>query len=246
MKTQIIPTMTRRLLLLSSSRDATGVYLLHSAQLIRETLGPSTKRILFIPYAGVTIQHSDYAAKAAVPFATLGYSLHSIGDAASPADAIAHAEAIVIGGGNTFQLLASLYANDLIDAIRARVHAGTPYIGWSAGAVVTAPTIATTNDMPIVEPKSLRALALIPFQINAHYTDFQQPNHQGETRAERLEEYIELNRAARVLGLREGSSLSIVDDAITLNGDGTAPVFAYRSPRRELSAMDDLSFLLRA
>jgi dipeptidase E len=236
--------MTRRLLLLSSSRDAAGVYLLHSSQLLRTTLG-SPKRILFIPYAGVTIRHADYAEKAAVPFATLGYSMHSIHDAPNPADAVAKAEAIVIGGGNTFQLLATLYANDLIATIRARVHAGVPYIGWSAGAVVSAPTMSTTNDMPIVEPKSLRALALIPFQINAHYTDFQQPNHQGETRAERLEEFIEVNRSTRVLGLREGSSLSIVDDAISLNGDGTAPVFEYGKPRRDLSAADDLTFLLR-
>jgi dipeptidase E len=238
--------MTRRLLLLSSSRDAAGVYLLHSSDIIRATLGSSTRRILFIPYAGVTILHADYAAKAAAPFATLGYSLHSIHDAPAPVDAVANADAIVIGGGNTFQLLATLYANDLIDAIRARVHAGAPYIGWSAGAVISAPTMSTTNDMPIVEPKSLRALALIPFQINAHYTDFQQPNHQGETRAERLEEYVEINREMRVLGLREGSSLSIVDDEITLNGDGTAPVFEYGVPRRELTSRDDLSFLLQA
>ena len=237
--------MTRRLLLLSSSRDAAGVYLVHSSQLIRDTLVPRTKRVLFIPYAGVTIRHAEYSAKAAVPFATLGYSLDSISDATSPRDAVANAEAIVVGGGNTFQLLATLYANDLIDAIRARVHAGAPYIGWSAGAVISAPTMATTNDMPIVEPKSLRALALIPFQINAHYTDFQQPNHQGETRAERLEEFVEVNHHMRVLGLREGSSLTVIDDAITLNGEGSAPVFEYGVPRRELAPGDDLSFLLR-
>jgi dipeptidase E len=103
----------------------------------------------------------------------------------------------------------------------------------------------TTNDMPIVEPKSLRALALIPFQINAHYTDFQQPNHQGETRAERLEEFIELNRSTRVLGLREGCSLTIVDDEISLNGEGIAPVFEYGMLRRDLSPGSDLSFLMK-
>ncbi|MEO6210653.1 MAG: dipeptidase PepE [Gemmatimonadaceae bacterium] len=236
---------TRRLLLLSSSRNAAGVYLLHSSTAIRNTLGSSVERVLFIPYAGVTISPSDYAAKAAVPFATLGYPSHSIDDAGDPAAAVANAQAIVIGGGNTFRLLETLQKNGLVDAIRARVHGGMPYIGWSAGAVVTAPTIATTNDMPIVWPHSLRALDLIPFQINAHYTDFQQPNHQGETRAERLEEYIEANRTTRVLGLREGCSLSIVDDEISLNGDGTAPVFAYGSPRIDYVATDDISFLLR-
>jgi dipeptidase E len=237
--------MTRRLLLLSSSRDAAGVYLMHSSDLIKMTLGPSVKRVLFIPYAGVTISPTDYAAKASVPFATLGYDLQSLALAATPLEAVANAQAIVIGGGNTFQLLASLYENELVSAIRARVHAGVPYIGWSAGAVVTAPTIGTTNDMPIISPRSLRALDLIPFQINAHYTDFQQPDHQGETRAERLEEYIAVNRGTRVLGLREGSSLSIVDDEISLNGTLTAPVFDFGVERREYSPSDDISFLLR-
>ena len=234
----------RRLLLLSSSRDAAGTYLLHSAAAIKNTLGASGKRVLFVPYAGVTIPHADYAAKAAVPFASLGHSLHSIGDAVDPVAAVLEAEAIVIGGGNTFQLLETLRDNDLVDAIRSRVHAGVPYIGWSAGAVVTAPTIATTNDMPIVWPASLSALNLIPFQLNAHYTDFRQPDHQGETREERLEEYIAVNRTTWVLGLREGCSLTITDDAIALNGDGTAPVFAYGSPRRDYARGDDLSFLL--
>jgi dipeptidase E len=237
--------MTRRLLLLSSSRDANGVYLLHSSTAIRSLLGDSVRRVLFIPYAGVTITPADYAERAAVPFAKLGYDLQSIGDASDPADALESAEAIVVGGGNTFQLLATLYDRNLIDVIRARVQAGVPYLGWSAGAVITAPTIGTTNDMPIVEPNSLRALGLIPFQINAHYTDHHPPGHQGETRAERLEEYVAVNRTARVLGLREGCSLRINDDEIALNGVGTAPVFQYGVSRAEYYAGDDLSFLLR-
>jgi dipeptidase E len=238
--------MTRRLLLLSSSRDANGVYLLHSSTAIRSLLGASITRVLFLPYAGVTIAHAEYAERAAVPFAKLGYELHSIWDAPDPARAVREAQAIVVGGGNTFQLLATLYERELIDAIRERVHAGVPYIGWSAGAVITAPTMGTTNDMPIIEPPSLRALNLIPFQINAHYTDFHQPGHQGETRAERLEEYVAVNRGVRVLGLREGCSLRITDDEIALNGLGNAPVFSYGAPRTEYSAGDDISFLLRS
>lgn len=238
--------MTRRLLLLSSSRDANGVYLLHSSSAIRALLAPSIARVLFIPYAGVTIRHAEYAERAAVPFAKLGYELDSIVDASDPARAVREAEAIVVGGGNTFQLLTTLYEHELLDVIRARVHAGVPYIGWSAGAVIAAPTMGTTNDMPIIEPPSLRALNLIPFQINAHYTDFHQPGHQGETRAERLEEYVAVNRNVRVLGLREGCSLRIIDDDIALNGLGSAPVFFYGAPRAEYSAGDDISFLLRS
>jgi dipeptidase E len=237
--------MTRRLLLLSSGRDGNGVFLLHSATAIRSLLGESVRNVLFIPYAGVTITPARYAERAAVPFAKLGYGLQSITDAPNPVLAVESAEAIMVGGGNTFKLLATLYEHGLIDPIRARVHAGVPYIGWSAGAVVSAPTMGTTNDMPIIEPKSLRALNLIPFQINAHYTDFHPPGHQGETRAERLEEYIEANRTVRVVGLREGCSLRIEDDEIALNGLGTAPVFSYGAPVSEYSAGDDISFLLR-
>lgn len=238
--------MTRRLLLLSSARDGSGVFLLNASTAIRSLLGTSIHRVLLLPYAGVTIPHAKYAERVAVAFAKLGYELDSIVDAEDPADAINSAQAIVVGGGNTFQLLATLYEYHLIDAIRARVHAGVPYIGWSAGAVITAPTMGTTNDMPIVEPKSLRALNLIPFQINAHFTDFVQPNHQGESRTDRLEEYLEVNRTTRVLGLREGCSLRIIDDQISLNGLGTAPVFLYGAPRAEYTAGDDLSFLLTA
>jgi dipeptidase E len=238
--------MTRRLLLLSSSRDSNGVYLLHSASAIRSLLGEKTREVLFVPYAGVTIAHGEYAERAAVPFRKLGYELHSIADAPDPMQAVERAQAIVVGGGNTFKLLATLHDRELIEVIRARVHAGVPYIGWSAGAVITAPTMGTTNDMPIIEPRSLRALDLIPFQINAHYTDYHPPGHQGETRAERLEEYIEVNRTVRVLGLREGCSLRITDDEILLNGVGTAPVFSYGAPVAEYLAGDDISFLLRA
>lgn len=110
--------------------------------------------------------------------------------------------------------------------------------------MITAPTIGTTNDMPIVEPTSFRALALIPFQINAHYTDHHPPGHQGERRAERLEECVAVNRGMRVLGLREGCSLRITNDEIALHGVGTAPVFQHGESRAEYSASDDISFLL--
>lgn len=238
--------MTRRLLLLSSSRDANGVYLVHAAAPIRELLGTTVTRLLFIPYAGVTISHADYTARAAPPFATVGYDLRSIDDAEDPVRAVANAEAIVVGGGNTFHLLKSLYDRNLIDAIRTRVFSGMPYLGWSAGAVIAAPSIGTTNDMPIVEPKSLRALNLIPFQINAHFTDHHPPGHNGETRAERLEEFVAANPGVRVLGLREGCALRITGDDVALLGDGNAPLFALGTARVEYTARDDLSFLLRS
>jgi dipeptidase E len=236
--------MNRRLLLLSSSRDANGVYLLHSADAIRALFGRAIHRVLFIPYASVTTTPADYADRVAHPMGALGYSVDSIHDAADAREAVAGAEAIVVGGGNTFRLLAALYDEGLLGPIRERVAAGVPYLGWSAGSVVASPTIGTTNDMPIVEPRSLRALALIPFQINAHYTDHHPPGHQGETRADRLEEFVAANRSVRVLGLREGSALRITGDEIELLGAWNAPVFAYGMARAEYDAGDDLSFLL--
>lgn len=237
--------MMRRLLLLSSSRDSSGVYLTHAAPAIRELFGALTSPALFIPYAAVTFSHDHYTARASVPFTAMGYTLQSIDDAADPASAVASAEAIVVGGGNTFQLLKSLYDRNLIDVIRERVLAGTPYLGWSAGAVITAPTIGTTNDMPIVEPRSLRALHLIPFQINVHFTEHHPPGHNGETRAERLEEFVAANPGVRVLGLREGHSLHISGNDIALFGAGNAPVFALGLAPTEYAAGDDLSALLR-
>jgi dipeptidase E len=236
---------TRRLLLLSSSRDGHGVYLTHSEMVIREHVG-AARRLLFVPYAGVTITSDAYTARASAPFAALGDQLDSIADAADPVAAVAGAEGILVGGGNTFRLLATLYDRNLIDAIRGRVLSGTPYMGWSAGAVITAPTIGTTNDMPIVEPRSLRALNLVPFQINAHFTDHHPPGHNGETRAERLEEFVAANPGVRVLGLREGQSLRILGDEISFIGDGTAPLFVSGAARTELTANDDLTFLLRS
>ena len=135
------------------------------------------------------------------------------------------AGAIVVGGGNTFCLLDRLYKHGLLELIRKRVLEGVPYVGWSAGSNVACPTIRTTNDMPIVEPPSLNALGLIPFQINPHYTDATLPNHGGETRAERLAEFLEMNPGMTVIGLQEGSMLKVEGDGIELLGTKAAKVF---------------------
>ncbi|HET7457201.1 MAG TPA: dipeptidase PepE [Gemmatimonadaceae bacterium] len=239
--------MPRRLLLLSNSRDAGGEFLAWPRLVIRDFLGAADDvgPLLFVPWAGVTVSWRDYAGRATAAFAGMGYRrLLSIADVADPVAAVREAGAIVVGGGNTFHLLAKLYEARLLDAIRDRVLGdGVPYVGWSAGSVVAGPTIKTTNDMPIVAPPRLDALGLVPFQINAHYTDFHPAGFQGETRAERLAEFLAVNPGARVVGLREGTLLRVEGDRVDLVGDGgPAALFEPGQPVAELRAGDSLGF----
>ncbi len=234
-----------RLLLLSNSTNYDGKFLAHAAADIRDFLGASVRRVLFVPFAGVTRSYEEYAAVVRARFIELGYQLDSVHEAANPVEAVESAEAIAVGGGNTFHLLRGMYEAGLVEAIRARVGIGTPYIGWSAGSNVACPTIKTTNDMPVVEPPSFAALNLVPFQINPHYTDDVLANHAGETREQRLAEFLKANPGATVVGLREGSILRIEGDEIKLLGEKSARVFLSGVDAREYQPADSLSFLLR-
>ncbi|KAG9477211.1 hypothetical protein GDO78_002551 [Eleutherodactylus coqui] len=160
----------KRLLLVSNSTLYGGGYLEHCQDQIQKFLGGQVKRVLFIPYA---LQDRDnYAKTARQKFQSLGYALDSIHEAADPVESVLTAEAIFIGGGNTFRLLKALYDNNLIQVIRKKViEDGIPYIGSSAGTNVATVSINTTNDMPIVYPPSLQALGFVPFNINPHYLD---------------------------------------------------------------------------
>jgi dipeptidase E len=235
--------MRRRLLLLSNSRDTEGRYLHHPRELIRDFLGAGVKRVTFVHYAGVTITAADYTARVREAFSPLGYEVESVADAPASARSIRDADAIAVGGGNTFRLLEQLYANDLLGPIRERVRAGIPYIGWSAGSVVACPTIRTTNDMPIVQPPSFDALGLVPFQINAHYTEFHPAGFQGETREMRIAEFVEVNRTVAVVGLPEGMTLRVEGDAMKLHGGEAARLFRHGAEKRSIepdTPLDDL------
>jgi dipeptidase E len=171
------------------------------------------------------MDQETYATKAKERFVRLGYELESIHVARNPVRAVEEAEAIFIGGGNTFRLLKTLYDNELIDPIRTRVDDGMPYMGASAGSNVAGPTIRTTNDMPILEPPSFNALGVFPYQINPHYIDPDPGStHMGETREERLLQYLEENETP-VVGIREGSYLRVEQGTIWLKGSRPARVF---------------------
>ena len=214
---------TLRLLLLSNSRAMDGTYLTWAMDELKSFLGSEVRTALFIPYAAVpgnVAAYDGYAQRVRAAFSEMHCTLASLHDTAHPVQAVRAAAAIVVGGGNTFHLLYQLYSAQLLEVIAERVRSGIPYIGWSAGSVIACPTIATTNDMPIIEPPSLRALGLVRFQINAHYTDVHPPGHQGETRAERIAEFLTLQPSMTVVGLREGSLLHVTGTEVRLAGTG--------------------------
>jgi dipeptidase E len=231
----------RRLLLISNSTSHGSGYLDHCETEITDFLG-GVGRLLFVPFA---IHDRDgYAAKARERFAAMGFAVDSLHDAAEPRRAVAEAEAVFIGGGNTFRLLEALYETGALEAIRGRVEAGMPYMGASAGTNVACPTVRTTNDMPIVEPPGFDAMALVPFQINPHYLDPDPSStHQGETREQRISEFLEENDLP-VVGLREGTWLRVEDGAVTLGGVKPARLFERGAEPAEHEVGSRLDFLL--
>ncbi len=232
-----------RLLLLSNSTNPGTPYLSWALDHVREFLGPSRK-LLFLPYAAVRFGWDEYTARVGGALAPLDVAVTGIHRADDAVAAVRDAEAIAVGGGNSFHLLKHLQERGLIGPLRERAAADVPYIGWSAGSNVACPTIRTTNDMPIVEPAGFRALALVPFQLNAHYTEARLPNHGGETRPERLAEFIAANPGTWVVGLREGSLLRVTDGDVQLLGEHRAAVFGMGGRAVEYEPGADLRFLL--
>lgn len=234
-----------KLLLLSNSTNPGEAYLGWSKEYIRDFLKGAPKTALFIPYAAVTFSYDEYEAKVAKVFQELGCTLISIHQSWDPVQAVEGAEMIIIGGGNTWRLVQQMREHNLLEPIRKKVESGTPYIGWSAGSNVACPTMKTTNDMPIVDPRGLNTLNLIPFQINPHYLDVHPQGHGGETREDRIKEFIEVNPETYVLGLREASLLRREGDKLNLIGEKPARLFKKNEETKELKATDDLSFLLK-
>lgn len=232
-----------RLLLLSNSRNARGGWLDHVEPLARELFGPGRRKILFVPFAAVTMTCDAYVAMARQRFAKMGYAVTGA-HRTTPA-AIDRFDAVVVGGGNTFSLLAETRARGWLAPIRARVRAGLPYMGWSAGANLACPTIRTTNDMPVVDPGGFGALDLVPFQINPHYTEKTLRGHGGESRDDRIHEFLEVNPDVCVLGLREGSLVKVEGERATLLLGPGARLFRPGARARDLKSGTDVSSLLR-
>ncbi len=222
------------LLLLSNSTNPGHPFLAWPEETLSTFLHGLKGYIAFVPYAAVTLSWDSYTEKVRERMQTLGYSVKSVHTADDPAQMILNASAIMIGGGNTFQLIHLLHEHSLLDAIRKCVNSGTPYIGWSAGSNVACPTIQTTNDMPVLPIRDFSALGLIPFQINPHFTDKTIPNHGSETRSQRIKEYLAVNKELPVLGLREGTGLVIKNGEVMLVGDKPAEYFKSESDAKAL------------
>lgn len=232
-----------RLLLISNSTNAGEPYLTYPLPRIGEFLC-GVKEVAFVPYAAVTFSYAEYERRVQERFSTLGIRVRSVHCAADPAAAIRRAEAICVGGGNTFALARKMQEHGLMQAIRSRVKAGVPYVGWSAGSNVACPAISTTNDMPIVEPASFRAVGAVKFQINPHYLDANPEGHAGETREVRLLEFIAANPRRYAVGLREGCMLRFEEGRLELLGDRPMRIFKKGIAPFEVQPGDDLSFLL--
>ena len=229
-----------RLLLLSNSTNHGQGYLDHAMPAIRALLGPA-RRLLFVPFA--LHDRAAYAQKARTRFAAEDVEVDALTADAAGRRKVEAAEAVFVGGGNTFRLLKTLQESDLLDPLARRVRAGVPYLGASAGINVACPTIKTTNDMPIVQPPRFEAMGLVPFQINPHYVDADPGSrHMGETREDRIREFLEDNDVP-VVGLREGAWLRVEGATGKVEGAAAARIFRReRAPEERApgSAIDDL------
>jgi dipeptidase E len=231
-----------RLFLLSNSTQSGRGYLDHAMPELLAFLG-GPRRVAFVPFA--LKDRRGYAAKVAERFATEGVRVVGLSADARGVKALAQADAVFVGGGNTFRLVDALQRSGLLAAIRKAVQGGMPYVGSSAGTNVAAPTIRTTNDMPIVQPRRFDAIGLVPFQINPHYLDADpRSTHMGETREQRLREYLEEN-AVPVLALREGAWLWREGATLRLQGARGARLFRRGREPQEYAPGADLSFLLK-
>ena len=207
-------------LLMSSSRMGAMGYLEHADAQIHTILQKRPLKVLFVPFAGVSFSFDAYEAMVRPVFERLGYEFASIHQAGDPRAAVAGADAIAVGGGNTFALLKRMYDAGIVELIKARVaHEGVPYIGWSAGTNVAIASIRTTNDMPIVQPPTFRGIGLTHFQINPHFIPGKPAGHNGESREERLQEFLTINPGEHVVAIKEGTALLITGDKGRLLGE---------------------------
>lgn len=230
--------------MISNSTMPGEPYLDYPKHEIQKILGVKPVHALFIPYAAVTFSYDEYEKKVEERFSEIGHHVKSIHHFEDAVKAVEEAEAIIVGGGNTWELVRTMRDQNLFAAIRQRVMDGVPYIGWSAGSNVACPTLRTTNDMPIIDPKGFDCTNLVPFQINPHYLDKNPEGHGGETREQRIEEFLEVNPEIYVVGLREGTMLKYESNKLELIGKLPVRIFRKGKLPEEINPGGNLDFLM--
>lgn len=239
--------MALKILAISSSRVGNSGYLEEAAPMIENFLGKSQLNIAFIPFASVD-SYGDYLQKVRDGLSNLPYKI-DVANEVNGKEVIEKCDVIMVGGGNTFKLLHHLYQFNFLNLIKLKIQNGTPYIGWSAGANLTGRSISTTNDMPIIEPKSFAAFGFFPFQINPHYHNVKPEGFNGETRDQRLEEFIKMNPAVSIVALPEGTALKLENEELKLIGNCGGVVFSFdnktnKMVQRAVEIDEDISVLL--
>lgn len=236
-----------KVLAISSSRVGNGGFLENTIPLISDFIGENSLNIAFIPFASVQRDYAEYGKMVKEALSSLPFSIKtSIPNEAKTI--IEKADVIMVGGGNTFKLMHDIYHYQLFDLIQNKVKSGTPYIGWSAGANISGRSISTTNDMPIIQPQSFTSFGFLPFQINPHYINQATEGFNGETRDQRLEEFIALNPNVPVVGLPEGAALRLEGTSLYFIGDKEGVLFQNDLNRslqkRAITKGEELSALL--
>lgn len=205
---------------------------------------PEKKPLLFVPYARPYGDSEEaYFNKVRDKLNQMGIAMVCAPPQGITAETLQNIGGIFIGGGHTYTLLHKLQQNGALDLIRHKVEAGLPYIGSSAGTIITCPTIKTTNDMPgpAHNTINLNALGLIGAQLNCHYMDnsMHDPKHQGETRDTRLQEFCAFNPNTPVLGLYEGQALRVKGNKTEILTSercrGTKPPLFLNDKREEVA-----------
>jgi len=233
-----------RLLLLSNSTMPGTSFFTWPRPHVKNFLGKDIREVVFIPFAAVTLSFDAYEDAVSRAFEAMGYKVVSVHKVKDKVAAIRDARAIVVGGGNTFALVTRMHEAKLMKPVQEKAAANTPYVGWSAGANLACPTLKTTNDMPVVQPPSFDALNLVPFQINPHYHELKFQNQGGETRRERLEEFLLLNQTTKVIGLPEGMFIHREGRTLKIGGDGVAKLYVFGKAVVDLRPESDVSHLL--